>query len=255
MIPAPMSRGSLAGLRILLTRPEGEGADEWAAAFAGAGAVPIAYPTAYILPPESWQAVDEAIARLDIYDWIVFTSQTAVSFFSRRLPSGRFHSALRSKIAAIGKSTAQSIEHLGGKVALVPADSRQEGLALALAALPAGTRVLFPLAAGGRTLLAENLRAQGCAVDVVTMYRTEPKPDLPPPLEFDVAVFASPSALRAFVKRLGTSVLAGKIIVVIGPTTAKEAEAHGLRALVAKSPGVDALVLAISQSRLNQGGI
>lgn len=249
-----MSRGSLAGLRILLTRPEGEGADEWAVAFAGAGAVPIAYPTVSILPPESWQAVDAAIARLAIYDWIVFTSQTAVSFFSRRLPSGRFHSDLRAKIAAIGKSTAQSIEHLGGKVALVPADSRQEGLADALRALPAGTRVLFPLAVGGRTLLAESLRAHGCAVDIVTMYRTEPKPDLPPPLEFDVAVFASPSALRAFVKRLGTSALAGKTIAVIGPTTAKEAEAHGLRALVAKSPGVDDLVLAISQSRLNQGG-
>jgi uroporphyrinogen-III synthase len=43
-----MSRASLAGLRVLLTRPEGEGADEWAAAFAAAGAVPIAYPTVAI---------------------------------------------------------------------------------------------------------------------------------------------------------------------------------------------------------------
>jgi uroporphyrinogen-III synthase len=250
-----MSRGLLAGLRILLTRPEGEGAEEWAAAFARAGAVPIVYPTVAIVPPESWQVVDEAIARLEAYDWMVFTSQTAVGFFASRLPDGRFPSGLRAKIAAVGRSTARSVERKGGTVALVPADSRQEGLAEALGTLPAGTCVLVPLAAGGRPLLAQSLREGGCVVDVVPVYRTEPKPDLPTPPEFDVVVFASPSALRAFVMRLGTPSLAGKTIAAIGPTTAKEVEASGLRAVVADTPDVDALVLTIAQSRSAQGGI
>jgi uroporphyrinogen-III synthase len=249
-----MSRGSLAGLRIMLTRPEGEGAEEWAAALVQAGAVPIAYPTVAILPPKFWQPVDEAAAKLDAYDWMVFTSQTAVRFFASRLSTGQFASDLRAKIAAVGKSTAQSIERLGGRVTLVAADSRQEGLVEELGLLPAGTHLLLPLAAGGRTLLARSLRASGCTVDVVTVYRTEPKPDLATPPEFDVAVFTSPSALRAYVKSLGTSHLAGKTIAVIGPTTAKEAEINGLCAVVADTPGVDALVLAISRSRPNQGG-
>jgi len=250
-----MPRPSLAGLRVLLTRPEGDGADEWAAAFERAGAVPIAYPTVTILPPESWQAVDEAIARLATYDWMVFTSQVAVGFFTSRLPTRRFASDMRAKIAAVGKSTAQSIERLGGNGVLVPADNRQEGLVEALRFLPAGTRVLLPLASGGRTLLAQSLRAAGCAVDVMTVYRTEPKPDLPDPPDFDVAVFASPSALRAFVNGLGTSLLAGKTIAVIGRTTAKQAEKSGLRAVVADSPGVAALVHAVCQTRPNLGGI
>jgi uroporphyrinogen III methyltransferase/synthase len=250
-----MSRGSLAGLRILLTRPEGEGADEWAAAFARAGAVPIAYPTVSIVPPESWQAVDEAIANLHIYGWLVFTSQTAVRFFVGRLPTGLFASNLHAEIAAVGKSTAQSIERLGGKVALVPVDSRQEGLVEELHAIPAGTRVLLPLASGARALLAQSLQAAGCLVDVVTVYRTQPKQDLATPPEFDAAVFASPSALRAFLDRLGTSALAEKTIAVIGATTANEAEARGLRVVVADSPGVDALVLAISQTQSHLGGI
>jgi uroporphyrinogen-III synthase len=249
-----MSFGSLAGLRILLTRPAGEGAEEWVAAFAEAGAVPVAYPTVSILPPESWQAVDDAIANLNTYDWMIFTSQMAVGIFAKRIQTGQFPSDLRAKIAAVGKKTAQSIGRLGGNVALVPEDSRQEGLADAMRILPAGTRVLFPLAGGGRTLLAESLQDHGCIVDVVTIYRTEPKLELPPPPEFDVAVFASPSALRALVQRFGTSALRGRTVAVIGPTTAKEAEAQGLRAVIAESPGVDALVLAISQSRLNQGG-
>jgi uroporphyrinogen III methyltransferase / synthase len=250
-----MSRASLAGLRVLLTRPEGEGADEWAAAFVHVGAVPIAYPTIAILPPESWQPVDEAAANLDTYDWMVFTSQTAVRFFASRLPTGQFASALRTKIAAVGKSTAQSIERLGGRVTLVAEDSRQEGLVELLSLLPPGTHLLLPLAAAGRALLAHSLRSGGFTVDVVTVYRTEAKPDLPIPPEFDVAVFASPSALQAYVKGLGTSHLAGKTIAVIGPTTAKEAETQGLRVVMADAPGVEALILAISQSRPNQGGI
>lgn len=254
MIPTPMSRGSLAGLRILLTRPEGEGADEWAAAFERAGAVPIAYPTVSIVPPESWRAVDQAIANLDTYGWVVFTSRTAVVFFARRLPTGLFASALHAEIAAVGKGTAQSIERLGGKVALLPVDSRQEGLVEALHSIPAGTRVLLPLASGARTLLAQSLQAAGCLVDVVSVYRTQPKPDLTMPPEFDAAVFASPSALRAFTDRFGASALVKKNIAVIGPTTAKEAEAHGLRVVVAESPGVDALVLAIFQTQSHLGG-
>jgi uroporphyrinogen-III synthase len=103
-------------------------------------------------------------------------------------------------------------------------------------------------------LLAQSLKAAGCLVDIVAVYRSEPKQDLATPPEFDAAVFASPSALRAFVKHLGTSLLADKIIAVIGPTTAKEAETSGLRVVVADSPGVDALVLAISQTRSNPGG-
>jgi uroporphyrinogen III methyltransferase/synthase len=250
-----MSSPTLAGLRVLLTRPEGERADEWAAAFALAGAVPVAYPTVAIVAPESWRPVDEAIANLRTYDWMVFTSRTAVGFFAGRLPSGRFPSDLPAKIAAVGQSTARSIEHQGGKVALVPADERQEGLVQALRGLPAGTRVLFPLAAGGRTLLAQSLRERGCSVDVVTVYRTEPKRALSPLPEFDVAVFASPSALKAFVEGLGTSALAGRAVAVIGPTTAREAEMAGLRAVVSDTPGVEGLIFAIarSTSRPNQG--
>ncbi len=176
-----MSRPILAGLRVLLTRPEGERAEEWGAAFARAGAVLVAYPTVAILAPASWHPVDEAIANLHAYDWMVFTSQTAVEFFASRLQTRRFPSDLRAKIAAVGQRTAQSIAHRGGKVARVPTDPRQEGLVEALRDLSATTRVLLPLAEGGRALLARSLRERGCTVDVVTVYRTEPKRDFAPP--------------------------------------------------------------------------
>jgi uroporphyrinogen-III synthase len=68
----------------------------------------------------------------------------------------------------------------------------------------------------------------------------------PPP--FDVAIFASPSALRGFVATLGTARLEGKVIAVLGPTTAEEAHAHGLLPVVAAAPSVEALADAISRS-------
>jgi uroporphyrinogen-III synthase len=248
-----MPQVSLAGLHVLLTRPESEGADDWAAAFAAAGAEPIPYPTIAIVPPASWQALDEALGRLASYDWMIFTSQTALPFVLGRLPGKRFPAAMRAKIAAVGPSTALAIERGGGQVAILPEDNRQEGLIEAFRFLPAGSRVLLPIAVGGRGLLAESLRSRGGVVDVVPVYQTVPRAELPLPPAFDVATFASPSALRAYLARAGQESLAGKIVAVIGPTTANEAEANGIRPVIAQIPDVDALVLAIAQSRTTQG--
>jgi uroporphyrinogen-III synthase len=243
----------LAGLRVLVTRPPGEGADEWAEALAGAGALPLAFPTVHVVPPASWQELDEALARLSSYHWLILTSQTAVAFVAHRLPGGRFPESLAPKIAVVGAKTALAVEQRGGQVARTPADPRQEGLVEVLGSLGAGTRVLLPLASGGRTLLAEKLRAQGCVVDVVTAYQTLAKPNLSPPPDFEVAVFASPSAVRAFVSALGKAPLDGKTVAVIGSTTAREAEQQGLRPVVARRPDVGALISAMTESRTSQG--
>jgi uroporphyrinogen-III synthase len=109
------------------------------------------------------------------------------------------------------------------------------------------------MAAGGRTFLADDLRARGHDVDVVTVYRTLPRADLPPPPAFDVAIFASPSSLRAFLAGPGNEALAGKCVAVIGPTTAKEATAHGLPSVVAQSPNVEALIRAVAESHSGEG--
>jgi len=247
-----MSTPPLDGVRVLLTRPQGDGADDWGAAFAEAGAIPLQYPTITVAPPSSWAELDAAIARLDDYDWLIFTSQTAVAFVAGRLSGGRLGSA-RPKIAAVGSKTAAAVEAAGGSVVVVPDDERQEGLLEALSTLPAGTRVFLPMASGGRTLLAEGLRGLGCKVDVVAVYETRATPHLPSPPPFDVAVFASPSALRAFVAGAGMAALGSKPIVVIGPTTAAEARAQGLIPIVAESPSVSCLIRAIADARPGKG--
>ena len=241
-------------LRVLVTRPARAEADSWAIALSAAGAVVVSYPTIEVRPPPSWEPLDQALRQVGRYDWIIFTSKTAVLFVASRMEGGRFPTGLKfPRVAAVGTETARALEKIGARVDLVPADQRQDGLIGAFGRLERGARLLFPQALGGREGLTEALRARGCQVDVVAVYQTAPLDPLPPPPGFDVATFASPSALRAFVETHGTRAFDNKTVAVIGPTTAAEATRHGISSVVAEEPNIDALISAIVGARSPKG--
>jgi uroporphyrinogen-III synthase len=248
---ATVSPGPLEGLRVLVTRPLVDETDRWSRALAAAGASAVAYPTLQIVPPPSWEPLDQALSRLSDFDWLIFTSQPAVRFTAARLPGGRFLS--RPQIAAVGYETARVARDLGAQVGLIPEDQRQEGLISAFATLSPGTRLLFPHAFAGRDALIQALRGQGCRVDAVPVYQTVPCTPLPPLPFFDVAIFASPSALRAFVEHHGAAPLTTKTVALIGPSTAAEAAARGIAAVVSPRPSIDALISAIADARFQKG--
>jgi uroporphyrinogen-III synthase len=242
-----MVTSPLAGWRILVTRPVAQAAS-LAEALREAGASPIIYPTIALAPPPSWRPFDDAIGALQSYDWIVFTSPSAVGFALERashLPAALSAEAAPA-VAAVGDQTAHALREHGIAVALVPEDQRQEGLAAAFASLRPDARVLFPQALGGREFLLESLALRKVTVDVVPVSQTSPLPLATAPPEFDVATFASPSALRAFVAARGTAALAGKVVAVIGPTTAQAARAVGVTVdVMPRAPSVAALVAAL----------
>ncbi len=100
----------LFGRTVLVTRPEGE-SDRSAAALEGLGAEVLLAPTVAIRPSKTHGPLDDAIARLQEFDWLVFTSTNGVTHFLDRLDSlGRDLRVLgHLKIAAIGPSTAQAL--------------------------------------------------------------------------------------------------------------------------------------------------
>jgi len=183
--PASGPKSALHGYRVLVTRPLEQGA-ALAAALVAAGAVPVMYPTIALGPPPSWQAFDEAFARLVTYAWVVFTSPSAVRFALQRHPAlgAALADARAPRVAAVGRETARAVNDHGVPVALIPEEQRQEGLVAAFGSLPAGARVLFPQARGGRELRAEALSAHGVSVDVVAVSQTTALPldGAPPPL-------------------------------------------------------------------------
>ena len=242
-----MSIHSLSGLRVLVTRPARAEADTWAAALSAAGARVVSYPTIEVRPPPSWEPLDRALRQVGSYDWIIFTSKPAVLFTASRMEGGCFPTGLaRPRVAAVGTETARAIEEAGAQVDLLPSDQSQVGLIDAFRNLDPGARLLFPQALSGRDALTKALRGRGCQVDVVAAYQTAPRSPLPPPPAFDVATFASPSALRAFVESHGVSALASKTVAVIGPTTAAEAGRYGLSPVMGAEPNIDALISAIA---------
>jgi uroporphyrinogen-III synthase len=236
----------LDGCRVLVTRPL-QLAQAWQLALERLGAKVIIYPTIEVRPPASWQALDDAFARLASYDWLIFTSAPAVRLACSRLPATVDPANLdQPLIAAVGHETARALLERGFVVARIPEDQRQEGLIATFGDLPAGTRLLFPQAVGGRDALTAALRARGCEVDVVPASETVAVSPLGALPAFDVATFASPSAFDSFVDTHGTASLATKPVVVIGPTTAAAALARGLRPEVARTPRIDDVVDAIA---------
>jgi uroporphyrinogen-III synthase len=247
----------LGGIRVLVTRPA-DHARSLMDAIAQAGGVPLGYPTIAIAPPLSWAPFDEAARRFEVpagapapYDWVIFTSPSAVR--AALVRSGALGAGLRSgraAVAAVGAGTGKALEVEGIRVALLPEDQRQEGLAAAFRDGPPNPRILFPQAAGGRTLLVEHLRAQGASVEVVPVSRTVALSLAEPPPAFDLAIFASPSAFIAFVGARSRESLDGKVIVAIGPTTAAAVRQAGLVVdIVATAPSVADLVGSISAWR------
>jgi uroporphyrinogen-III synthase len=149
-------------------------------------------------------------------------------------------------VVAVGASTAAALQSRGWPPTLVPSDKRQEGILEALPQDLRGKRFLFPQAAGARELLPEQLRARGAEVEVVPIYETVACRPLPPLPRFDVALFASPSALHSFADWHGVEALRSVPFVVLGPTTAASARALGLSpAAEAAEPSVAGVIAAL----------
>ncbi len=161
----------LFGQRVVVTRPLGE-SDLASASLEALGAEALAAPTVTIEPPDDFGPIDGAIARLDSFDWLVFTSGNGVRHFLDRLKSSGLD--LRAlghlKLAAIGPATAEALGRYHLMADLVPDSFRSEALAEALAPRVAGLRVLLARADRGRTVLKDELRLIA-HVEQVAVYR------------------------------------------------------------------------------------
>lgn len=163
----------LFGQTVLVTRPA-EQASELAEPLTELGAEVLVQPAIEISPPDDWGPVDDALRRLDRYDWLVFSSANGVRYLLDRLPQlGLDLRALqRVRIAAIGPGTASTLEHYRLRADIVPAEFRAEALAEELARSARGQRFLLARASRGREILAETLLASGAAVDQIVVYRS-----------------------------------------------------------------------------------
>lgn len=232
----------LSGKRIVITRARAQ-ASRFRRLLEEAGAEVLEIPTIRIEPPHSWEPLDNAIARIEEFRWVIFTSVNGVESFRQRLADkGKDLGVLRAhRVAAIGPTTQGALEGRGIPVELVPGEYRAEGLVERLRGLiHPGDRVLLPRAAETRDLLVAELERLGAAVSEVPAYRTvgvrEGAQALQRALEaraVDVVTFTSSSTVRNFAGMFAEgdyhALLTGVSVACIGPITAGTAAELGLR--------------------------
>jgi uroporphyrinogen III methyltransferase/synthase len=212
--------------------------------------------TIEIRPAADYAPLDRALAELNAYDWLIFTSANGVRFFLDRLDRSPVDlRALRAKICAIGPATRAAVEALHLKVDLMGKDYVAEGLLEAFAPHDlAGRRILLPRAAVARDLVPIELARRGARVDVVEAYRTvvpdnaaeQAREIFGAARRPDAIAFTSSSTVRNFVEVAGAASLRGVNAISIGPVTTATARELGIEvAATARVFTIDGLVEAI----------
>jgi len=254
-------------MKILITRPRNQ-ADSFAKALVEAGFEPIFFPVIEIRPFRENVALDRAIAKLECYDWIVFTSVNGVDAFFERLPSPRLLppslfqvEGTRVRVAAIGPKTSAALEVLGVTPDFVPEEYVAEAILPGLGDLR-GRWVLLPRAEIARKALPKAIVVAGGVAHEIAVYQTlpvEPDSDGLAVLKsrVDVVTFTSPSTVENFVeivRRSGLNPLSlpgNPKIACIGPITQKAAQEVGfMDVLVAEEYTAEGLVELLRNSEI-----
>jgi hydroxymethylbilane synthase len=171
--PAEPGSPGARGPRVLVTR-DATHAGQLLDALRDRGLDPVHVPTIAIETSPPGGPLDEVVANLEGYAWVVVTSANgaeALGAASRR----RGIDLASARLAAVGDATADAIRRAGGTAHHRPVTPTAAGLAGQLPIAP-GDRVLVVRGdlADGR--LAEVIRSRGATVDEVVAYRTVEAP-------------------------------------------------------------------------------
>jgi uroporphyrinogen III methyltransferase / synthase len=231
----------LEGRTIVVTRARAQ-AQRFVEILEAAGARVLQAPTIVIEPPASWEPLDTALAALESFAWVIFTSVNGVAMVDRRLSArgGAWATIAKKRVAAIGPATADALAEHGVRPEIVPSEYRAEALVDRLRAVVApGDRVLLPRAKETRDVLVVELRRLGAGVTEVPAYQTRRIEDGVVRLRealasgsVDAVTFTSSSTARNFAEQFSDDerrAWRGRVAVAsIGPITAATAAEYGL---------------------------
>lgn len=242
--------GPLAGRVVLVTRPAAQ-AQDLAARIRALGAEALVAPAIEIEFAPPGGLLDDAVRdAAGGFDWVAFTSAAGVRAWmdrARALHAG----PPRTRIAAVGETTAEALLVAGVEADLVPPTFTTESLGRAFPRGPG--RVLLPRADVATGELEGVLRRKGWTPVRVDAYRVVPVDSIPPEAlkaleegRVDAVTFTSPSTVDGFVRAARHHRPAS---VCIGPVTAEAARRAGFRVTAVAAPHTtDGLVDAVVSS-------
>ena len=222
----------LDGRRILVTRGASQ-ASKLSDGLRELGAIALEVPLIEIIPPDSYDPLDDALRNLAQYDWLILTSTNTVRVIAERakavgISPERF---APQNISAIGSATEQAAREAGFKVTLAPKEYVAESLVAEFKDQISGRRVLLARAAIARDVIPDALRAGGAVVDVVDAYQNVLPAAAPQQLRrayalgIDAATFTSSSSAAHLAEAAQASALPFPLphvaAISIGPITSQ----------------------------------
>lgn len=245
----------LAGWRVLVPRG-GPWGDSVAATLRRQGATPVIAPLINFAPTNDQPTLEKALADLAAgeFDWLTVTSATTVDV----LYAYRATVPAKTKIAAVGETTAAALQTVGYRVDLVPErDNSAAGMAEQLIALEPEPRNILTLRSEiAKPVLTRMLTDAGHHVRSVVAYRTVGVP-VTDRIAEDVrsgrinAILVTSGSVAQQVQEQFPEVPESTLIAAIGPRTAKDARRAGLDVdVIAETQTVDALIDAVGKFSL-----
>ena len=247
----------LAGLKVVVTRPAHQ-AETQCAQIEAAGGKAVRFPVLEILEPTDSKPLLELIDRLEDFDIAVFISPNAVRKAMNLIRSRREFPE-STKIAAIGRKSAQELKSFGRQADIYPNKRFDSEALLALPEMQAvaGKRVVIFRGDGGREVLADTLKARGAEVEYGNAYRRgRPDTDNGEILylwsrnELDAILVTSAEGLRNLfdmVGKLGQMWLRNTQLVVGGESMLETSHELGFKVepVVAADPSDEAMMAAL----------
>ena len=228
----------LTGKTVLVTRAAGQ-SSKFSTMLQQHGATVLEMPALEITAPSSWQDLDNAIALLASFDWLILTSANGVNYFLSRLKTlGKdIRTLARIKIAVVGKKTADVLQEYNLQPDFIPPNYVADSLIATFPEDLAQQKILFPrVETGGRDVLVRELTAQGADIVEVAAYQSQCPKTIEPQIwqalqqkQIDIITFASSKTVRNFVQlvtaKMDTerdiNILLEVAIASIGPQTSQ----------------------------------
>ncbi len=197
---------------------------------------------------KSYRRVNTAISRMNTYNWVVFTSRSGVRFFMEYLRGANKDVRIfsKTKIAALGESTAEELKKHFIVPDLVPERFSSRGLIKAFSSLSvAGQRILLLRGDKASGYLVDELKKLGAYPDNVAMYRIL-KPHLPTDervkdifsQHIDAIIFSSSQNVRNFfssfnkIGAVSRSKIKKSILMCMGEPTLNTLKEYGYNGVI-----------------------
>ena len=238
----------LKGKKIVVTRPVNR-AGTISARLASLGAEVISHPCIETLPITPCHQLETALAEIEEFSWLVFTSPAGVDALRGYLDTANLdvRTLGNIKIAVIGTGTAKALKQLGLKPDYMPKVYDVEHLASGLADAASG-KLLVLRAAEGSPALNEIFQNAGIAYNDVAVYETIFQNGRAEYLRenfytIDYAVFTSASTVKGFVSSLGEGQDYSKMTALcIGEQTANEARQYAMKVIVSSEATIESMI-------------